>query len=127
MGECFVYGVIMSTFHEYFIEAFPEPPSIQDLVVTPVGGALIGEVTYQLQELIRRNDGKIFASPFIGRAAMFLLNPLNDIINGFEDVVGPIVKKHAIKIQIGYGNREFSENRLQDGHREMSVMIQGKF
>jgi hypothetical protein len=47
--ECFVFSSAMSTFHEYFLEAIPEPPSIQDLIVTPIGGAIIGEVLYWLR------------------------------------------------------------------------------
>ena len=39
----FWYSVAMSTIYEYGIEAVFEPVSVQDLVFTPVGGAVIGE------------------------------------------------------------------------------------
>lgn len=39
----FWYAVTMSAIYEYGIEAIFEPASIQDLIFTPVGGAIIGE------------------------------------------------------------------------------------
>ncbi len=39
----FWYGVTMSTLYEYGIEAVFESPSVQDLIFTPVAGAVVGE------------------------------------------------------------------------------------
>ena len=39
----FWYSALLSTLYEFGIEAFFEEPSIQDLIVTPIGGAFLGE------------------------------------------------------------------------------------
>jgi hypothetical protein len=46
-GAAFVSTVLASTFWEYFIE-IPENPSLNDLIITPAAGAVIGEATYRL-------------------------------------------------------------------------------
>ena len=43
----FVSAFIASTFWEYFVE-IPENPSLNDLIITPTAGAVIGEATYRL-------------------------------------------------------------------------------
>jgi hypothetical protein len=44
--QSFWYAVLLSTLYEYGLEALFEPVSYQDLVVTPVAGALIGEYLF---------------------------------------------------------------------------------
>jgi Domain of unknown function (DUF3943) len=46
-GASFIASAFASTFWEYFVE-LPEHPSLNDLILTPVGGAVIGEATYRL-------------------------------------------------------------------------------
>jgi hypothetical protein len=46
-GASFITSAFASTFWEYFVE-LPEHPSLNDMILTPVGGAVIGEATYQL-------------------------------------------------------------------------------
>lgn len=46
-GGSFIWAVIASTFWEYFVE-IPENPSINDMILTPGAGAIIGEATYRL-------------------------------------------------------------------------------
>jgi hypothetical protein len=43
----FVSAFIASTFWEFFVE-IPENPSLNDLIITPTAGAVIGEATYRL-------------------------------------------------------------------------------
>jgi hypothetical protein len=43
----FWYSAFLSALYEYGIEAFFEQPSYQDLIVTPVGGALIGKFIFE--------------------------------------------------------------------------------
>lgn len=50
-GQSFWYSALLSTLYEFGVEALFEQPSIQDLVVTPVGGALLGEYFFS----VRRN------------------------------------------------------------------------
>ena len=76
----FTYSALMSTFYwEYGLEAFAEVPSIQDLVVTPVGGWLYGEWAHQKEKQIRRNGNLAMGSEFWGSVALFLLDPVGSI------------------------------------------------
>ena len=60
-----------STFFEYFIESVAERPSIQDLIVTPVGGYLIGELEQKVTLAMRKNGFNFAEKVFV-----FLINPL---------------------------------------------------
>lgn len=87
--DSFVYSFLMSTFYwEYGLEAFAEVPSIQDLVVTPVGGWLWGEWAYQKENEIRGRGGKVYDSEFWGDVSLFFLDPVDSIGVGINRVVG---------------------------------------
>jgi hypothetical protein len=80
----FLYGAGVSTlFWEYGIEAFMEIPSIQDLILTPFAGALIGEGFYILKRHIVANNYKLFGSPVLGNIVAFLIDPVNEVIGLF--------------------------------------------
>ena len=80
-----VYAALMSTFYwEYGLEAFAEIPSIQDLVVTPLGGWIYGEWAFQKRKEILANGGLAMGSRFWGNVAVFLLDPVAKI----EDWIG---------------------------------------
>lgn len=67
IAQSAMFSVVMSTFFwEYGIEAFAEVPSIQDLILTPLVGSLLGEVFYQWAESIDTNDGKFLGSEKLG-------------------------------------------------------------
>ena len=73
----FIYSFLMSTFvYEYGIEAMCEVPSIQDIIVTPVGGLLYGELAYQGKMHILANDSEVLGSQLLGSAALWLLDPV---------------------------------------------------
>ena len=82
----FVYSFLMSTFYwEYGVEALAEKPSIQDLVITPVGGWLYGEWAYNRKQAIETNEGLVLGSSALGSTSLFLLDPVGMIdywING---------------------------------------------
>ncbi len=54
----FLYAAAMSTFWEFFTEAYFERPSKQDLMITPVAGALIGELRYFGKSALRGKSGR---------------------------------------------------------------------
>lgn len=94
--ESFGYSVAMSTFFwEYGFEAFAEIPSIQDLIITPVIGAILGEVAYQYEQQIRNNGGKLLGSKGLGSAAMIVLNPAGALSDAINSVLGAKVIKSA--------------------------------
>ncbi len=80
--KSFGYSVLMSTFFwEYGLEAFAETPSIQDLIITPVIGSLIGEGMYYVENKIRDNGGVLFGSKRMGAFAMGLMNPAGSLLD----------------------------------------------
>lgn len=82
--ESFSYSVVMSTFFwEYGIEAFAEIPSVQDLIITPVIGSVVGELFFYTKKSIFRQDKKVLNSRFLGITTLFLIDPFNTILDGF--------------------------------------------
>jgi len=84
IAESFGYSAIMSTFFwEYGIEAFAEIPSIQDLIITPVVGSVVGEGFFYAKKSIIKHDKKVLRSRFLGIATLFAIDPFNTILDGF--------------------------------------------
>lgn len=96
----FVYAFLMSTFYwEYGVEAVAETPSIQDLIVTPVGGWLYGEWAYHRKRAIEANDGLVLGSSILGSTSLFFLDPVGMIdywING--DREGKVLEDLSLRI-----------------------------
>lgn len=87
--DSFMYSTLMSTFYwEYGLEAFAEIPSIQDLVVTPVGGWLYGEWAYNKEKEIHANGDLVWGSRGWGSTALFFLDPVDTIAKGINGWVG---------------------------------------
>ena len=84
-----IVSFLFSVVWEYGIEAIAERPSIQDLIVTPLGGVLFGEYAYESIQNIQKNDYKVFNSTTLGYITVFLLDPLHFIVNDSYE------KKHA--------------------------------
>lgn len=85
----FTYSALMSTFYwEYGIEAFAEIPSIQDLIITPVGGWLYGEWAYQKSREIRRDGGKVWGSQTMGDITLALIDPVGALAKGINNTFG---------------------------------------
>lgn len=78
----FLYSATLSTFFwEYGVEAFAERPSIQDLIVTPVGGALLGECFYLTKRHILSNNEELWGSRILGKGTLFLIDPMTEVSN----------------------------------------------
>ena len=76
-----LYGFGISTlFWEYGIEAFNEIPSIQDLIITPLAGAVIGEAFYVLKRSIVAGGYTLFGSKFLGNVVAYLIDPVNEVL-----------------------------------------------
>ncbi|MDE7025232.1 MAG: DUF3943 domain-containing protein [Paramuribaculum sp.] len=81
----FLYCFAISTlFWEYGFEAFNEIPSVQDLIITPVVGSLVGEGFYILKRRIVDNGYRLFGSRVLGYVAAFFLDPVNEVIGYFR-------------------------------------------
>jgi len=80
----FLYSAGISTlFWEYGIEAFMEIPSIQDLIVTPVAGVVLGEAFYILKRHIVSNGYRLFGSAVLGNVVAYIIDPVNEVIGIF--------------------------------------------
>lgn len=108
----FLYSFALSTFFwEYGLESFAERPSIQDLIVTPTAGALLGEWFYITKREIIENNYEICGSEFWGRTALMAMDPMTEISNylwndnkpmnnSFSLSSQPMITRHG---QLGYG------------------------
>ncbi len=74
------FTLFQTVMWEYVIEAVAEQPSIQDLVVTPVVGSLIGELFHHWSLAIVRKGNLNLGQ----KALVFFLNPSYVINNGFR-------------------------------------------
>lgn len=81
----FLYSFAISTlFWEYGFEAFNEIPSVQDLVITPVVGAVVGECFYRAKRKIVNHGYEVLGSPVLGYIAAFFLDPVNEVTGYFR-------------------------------------------
>jgi Domain of unknown function (DUF3943) len=81
----FLFATAQSFIWEYFIEATAEKPSAQDLIVTPIVGAILGESAHRLTMSMRRNGFNFFEKVFV-----IIFNPLFVMNNGFGPRFNPI-------------------------------------
>ena len=80
--QSFFYSALLSTLYEYGAEALFEPVSVQDLIVTPVAGSLLGEFVFTpIRERIRDKSGEL---KWTDKAVLFITDPLgvvNETVN----------------------------------------------
>jgi len=86
----FLFATAQSFIWEYFIEATAEKPSTQDLIVTPIVGAILGESTHRLTMNMRRNGFNFFERVFV-----VIFNPMFAINNGFGPRFNPVKQKQV--------------------------------
>jgi len=86
----FLFATAQSCIWEYFIEATAEKPSIQDLIVTPIVGSILGESTHRLTMNMRRNGFNFFEKVFV-----IIFNPLFVMNNGFGPRFNPVKQNLA--------------------------------
>jgi len=84
----FLFATAQSFIWEYFIEATAEKPSTQDLFVTPIAGAILGESIHLLTMNMRRNGFNLFEKVFV-----LISNPLFVMNNGFGPRFNPVGQK----------------------------------
>jgi hypothetical protein len=77
--QSFLFSTAQSFIWEYVIEGCAEQPSIQDLIVTPIGGMALGEPAHLATMAMRRNGFK-----FIEKVVTFIINPMFVLNNGYR-------------------------------------------
>lgn len=84
--QSFGYSVFMSTaFWEYGVEAIFEEPSIQDLIITPILGSLLGALFESYTDSIKKNKGKVLGSEMLGSVLMTIMNPTQEILESMNN------------------------------------------
>lgn len=87
--ESFSYSFWMSALlWEFGVESTAEPGSIQDTLVTPIIGSILGEAFYIWEQRILNNEGKVLGSTALGSTTLIFLNPagtLSGLINKAVD------------------------------------------
>lgn len=73
-------SLISNVFWEFGIEAFMERPSIQDCIITPGIGSLIGEGFYRLKRKLVEDDYRLWGSKVAGNIVAFLIDPVNEVL-----------------------------------------------
>ena len=84
----FWYSVAMSTAFEFGAEALFEQPSIQDLIVTPVGGVILGEHFMRWRARVVDRHEPDQPMPFRDRALLALTDPLGAINSMVQSWLG---------------------------------------
>lgn len=135
ISESAAFSTLMSTFFwEYGYEAFAEIPSIQDLILTPVMGSIMGEGLMVLQKKLNDQDGILWGSKKAGNIAYFFIDPLGNIAHGLESIfvacgLNPTVTlkfhtyPYAAKIREFPYPRQIPEDRLPHDNRQYGFII----
>jgi uncharacterized protein DUF3943 len=81
----FVYSALISAMYEFGVECFFERPSIQDLIVTPVAGSLLGAFIFEpWRESIKRKQ----ELRWYDHAALIVTDPVGVLSLGIEKLFG---------------------------------------
>ena len=83
LGSMLYATFVSNVLWEYGIEAFMEIPSIQDMIITPIAGTVIGEGFYRLKRKIVQDDYRLFGSRAMGVAVAWIVDPINEFVNLF--------------------------------------------
>jgi len=79
------YSALLSAIYEFGVECVFEKPSIQDLIVTPVAGSLVGAFLFEpLRAVIKRKQ----SLRWYDHAALILTDPIGFLSLGFEKIFG---------------------------------------
>lgn len=97
------YTTLGSIHWEYFMET--EPPALNDLITTRMGGAMIGETTWRLAELLSgESTGERVG--WLRKSGAFLVNPMfgmDRLINGTRHRPPTVAKGKLIGLRISSG------------------------
>jgi len=86
--QSFLFATAQSCIWEYIIEGSAERPSIQDLIVTPIGGVILGEPIHILTMNMRKRGFRFMEKVFV-----LVFNPIFVFNNGFGRKHNPVLIK----------------------------------
>ena len=85
--QSFAFSFAQSAFWEYVIEGSAEQPSLQDMIITPIFGTLLGEASHVATIKMRRNGFN-----WLEKITVIVLNPFYAVNNGFRTTNKKMVK-----------------------------------
>jgi len=81
----FAYSFLASSLYEFGTEAFTEPASIQDIFVTPIGGALLGMALEGVwSDLLAAGESRNWGQSLL----LFLIDPIGRTNSGVDRLFG---------------------------------------
>jgi hypothetical protein len=93
-GQSFLFSVTLSTLFEYTLEALFEPVSLNDLIVTPVAGSLLGEYVFApLRARIRAKPGEL---DWTDKTLLALTDPLG-VVSAWTDRTFGVVSDVSVR------------------------------
>lgn len=104
--ESFLYSALASAMYEFGVEAIFEPPSYQDLIVTPVGGALLGFAVEPVRSWVKRKPDP----RWYGHVILIATDPIGALNHVVERLVGI---KSDIRVDIGRDSKVRVELRMR--------------
>ena len=89
---------------------------IQDLILTPVLGSLLGEMFYSWAKKIQNeNNGEVLGSKKLGKVILFLLNPAGGISNSINRVLNHKLIKNS-KTELVMSRKRSIDPRVQNSN-----------
>ncbi len=95
----FWYAAGMSAMFEYGIEAVFEPASLQDLIFTPVGGAVVGEYLMIGNEKIQNHIAATGEKTFLDSLGLFFTDPLGVINKKMMELYNSETENARLELQ----------------------------
>lgn len=86
--QSFWYAALLSSAYEFGAEALFEEPSIQDLIVTPVGGTLVGMYFMTVRDNIRKREVALGNRTTRDKWLWVLTDPLGSLNRQFDKLFG---------------------------------------
>ena len=93
LGSLAYSTFVSAVLWEYGIECFNEVPSVQDLVITPLAGMVVGECFYRIKRAIVNNNYHLFSSWFLGHLVAWIVDPINEFVSLFAG--NPCKNRHV--------------------------------
>lgn len=92
--EAFWYSVLLSSMYEFGAEALFEEPSIQDLIVTPVVGSMLGRYFMRVRVDIRERDDVLGNRSKKDKWLWTLTDPLGSLNHLIDRMIGRETEVH---------------------------------
>lgn len=86
--QSFWYSVMLSSIYEFGAEALFEEPSIQDIIVTPVLGSLLGNYFMQVRENVGERENQLGYRKTTDKWLCVITDPLGSLNQRVDDWLG---------------------------------------